>query len=521
MIYKRKWPAAVFLLPAFVFMVIFLFYPFIRNIIDSFFNVSQLGAPHGAFIGAENYLKIIPGLETTDPNMVIAVKNTLLLMACTIVFQVGIALVLALMVDTIQKGSQVFRILFFFPIVVSATALGLLFNLMLMTRGPINQLIESLGGTRIIFKEQYTFLTMAIPVVWQYVGFYFVILVTGLNNISEDVKEAAEIDGATGFKRIRYITLPLHRRVHRGAGRGAVSAEQARVPREGLLERGAVMKIGRKRIYPSHVLIYILLSLWALTTVFPFLWVLISSFKNKDIIQTDAFSLRFAPTLDNYVKTFTKPPQSVWMAYFNSILISGVVTVLVVLLAGMAAFAMVRYRFRGRRFLDSLIIASLMFPVFSTIIPVFQMLSAINVTDSPVGVILPQIAGNLSFAMVILMGYIRSLPVDLEESAFLEGCNVFQVFYKVILPVCRPAFATVAIFSFLWSYNDLFTQLFFLRSPEKWTITRFLNEVSSQFGTDYGMMCAVVTLIFVPVMIVYVFLQKNIIKGLTAGAIKG
>lgn len=115
MIYKRKWPAAVFLLPAFVFMVIFLFYPFIRNIIDSFFNVSQLGAPHGAFIGAENYLKIIPGLETTDPNMVIAVKNTLLLMACTIVFQVGIALVLALMVDTIQKGSQVFRTLFFFP----------------------------------------------------------------------------------------------------------------------------------------------------------------------------------------------------------------------------------------------------------------------------------------------------------------------------------------------------------------------------------------------------------------------
>ena len=237
-----------------------------------------------------------------------------------------------------------------------------------------------------------------------------------------------------------------------------------------------------------------MLSLWALTTVFPFFWVLISSFKNKDIIQTDAFSLRFAPTLDNYVKTFTKPPQSVWMAYFNSILISGVVTVLVVLLAGMAAFAMVRYRFRGRRFLDSLIIASLMFPVFSTIIPVFQMLSAINVTDSPVGVILPQIAGNLSFAMVILMGYIRGLPVDLEESAFLEGCNVFQVFYKVILPVCRPAFATVAIFSFLWSYNDLFTQLFFLRSPEKWTITRFLNEVSSQFGTDYGMMCAVVTL---------------------------
>ena len=127
----------------------------------------------------------------------------------------------------------------------------------------------------------------------------------------------------------------------------------------------------------------------------------------------------------------------------------------------------------------------------------------------------------MAFAIVILMGYIRGLPIDMEESAFLEGCNVFQVFYRIIMPVCRPAFATVAIFAFLWSYNDLFTQLFFLRSPQTWAITRFLNEVSSQFGTDYGMMCAVVTLIVVPVLIVYIFLQKNIVKGLTAGAIKG
>ena len=213
MIYKKKWPALVFLLPAFLFMGVFLYYPFIRNIIDSFYDVPQLGAAHGAFVGWENYLKILPGLSTTDPNMIIAIKNTLLLMACTIVFQVGIALVLALMVDSIRRGSQLFRTLFFFPIVVSATALGLLFNLMIMTRGPVNQLIESLGGQRIIFKEEYTFLTMAVPVVWQYVGFYFVIFVTGLHNISEDVKEAARIDGATGLRRIWYITLPLLRNV--------------------------------------------------------------------------------------------------------------------------------------------------------------------------------------------------------------------------------------------------------------------------------------------------------------------
>ena len=282
------------------------------------------------------------------------------------------------------------------------------------------------------------------------------------------------------------------------------------------------MAIRSRRRFPfAQVAAYTVLILWALTTVLPFLWVIINSFKNKDIIQTNAFTLMFEPTLDNYIKTFTRPPQSVWMAYLNSLVISGTVTVLVMLLAGMAAFAMVRHRFKGRRLLDSLIVASLMFPVFSTIIPVFQMLSAIRVVDNPIGVILPQTAGNLAFAIVILMLYIRGLPIDMEESAFLEGCNVFQVFYRIIMPVCRPAFATVAIFAFLWSYNDLFTQLFFLRSPQTWAITRFLNEVSSQFGTDYGMMCAVVTLIVVPVLIVYIFLQKNIVKGLTAGAIKG
>lgn len=277
----------------------------------------------------------------------------------------------------------------------------------------------------------------------------------------------------------------------------------------------------RKRFPIAQAAAYAILIIWALTTVLPFLWVIVNSFKNKDIIQTNAFSLLFDPTLDNYIKTFTRPPQSVWRAYLNSLVISGTVTILVMLMAGMAAFAMVRYRFKGRRLLDSLIVASLMFPVFSTIIPVFQMLSAIRVVDNPIGVILPQTAGNLAFAIVILMGYIRGLPVDMEESAFLEGCNVFQVFYRIVVPVCRPAFATVAIFAFLWSYNDLFTQLFFLRSPQTWAITRFLNEVSSQFGTDYGMMCAVVTLIVIPVLIVYIFLQKNIVKGLTAGAIKG
>lgn len=274
-------------------------------------------------------------------------------------------------------------------------------------------------------------------------------------------------------------------------------------------------------------LIYIILIVWALTTIYPILWVIINSFKDKKHIMSDAFSLPFGDlfTLGNYAEAFEK--VAILSAYRNSIIISGAVAVLVILMAGMASFALVRYRFRLNKTLYSLVIAAMMFPVFSTIIPVFRMeygwglAGSGNVWLSLISVILPQTAGNLAFAMVVLTGYMKGLPIELEEAAFMEGCNAYQIFFKVIMPLTKPSFATVGIFSFLWSYNDLFTQQFFLRNKEEWAITRLLLEISSREGTNYGLMAAVVTLVVVPLLIVYVCLQKYIIKGMTAGAVKG
>ena len=274
-------------------------------------------------------------------------------------------------------------------------------------------------------------------------------------------------------------------------------------------------------------LIYIILIVWALTTIYPILWVIMNSFKDKKHIMSDAFSLPFGDlfTLGNYAEAFEK--VDILSAYRNSIIISGAVAVLVILMAGMASFALVRYRFRLNKTLYSLVIAAMMFPVFSTIIPVFRMeygwglAGSGNVWLSLISVILPQTAGNLAFAMVVLTGYMKGLPIELEEAAFMEDCNAYQIFFKVIMPLTKPSFATVGIFSFLWSYNDLFTQQFFLRNKEEWAITRLLLEISSREGTNYGLMAAVVTLVVVPLLIVYVCLQKYIIKGMTAGAVKG
>ncbi|MDO5601526.1 MAG: sugar ABC transporter permease [Oscillospiraceae bacterium] len=220
MIYKKKSPLFLFLIPAFAFMTVYLYYPFVMNIYNSFCKIRALGTASKGFNDPlyENYTKLF-----TDAAMGTAFKNTMLLMLCTIIFQVGIALLLALLIDNITVGTKFFRTVYFFPIVISAGALGLLFNLLFLYPsqgvssvggGPINTIVGALTGQNgpamIDWKSMENWMfTMFLPIMWQYVGFYFVIIITGLNNISADIYEAASIDGADGMKRIRYITLPL------------------------------------------------------------------------------------------------------------------------------------------------------------------------------------------------------------------------------------------------------------------------------------------------------------------------
>lgn len=273
--------------------------------------------------------------------------------------------------------------------------------------------------------------------------------------------------------------------------------------------------------------IYIILIFWALTTIYPLIWVVLNSFKVKNEIIANSFALPVGElfTMANYKRAFDRVP--IMGAYLNSLIVSGTVTIVVMALAGMASFALVRYKFKGRDFLMSVVVASMMFPAFSTIIPVFRMEASWGITNtsnrwlSLLSCALPQIAGNLSFAIIVLTGYIRSLPIELEEAAFMEGCGPFQIYTKIVIPLAKPSFATVAIFSFLWSYNDLFSQTFFLRLKTQWAVTRLLKELTAMEGTNYGLMAAAVTIVIVPVIIVYACLQKYIIKGMVAGAVKG
>lgn len=213
MLYKKKLPLLLFLLPGLLLMLVFLFEPFVENFINSFYDMKSVIRHQGqnlTFLGLDNYHKFLH-----DPRIRTATLNSLKMMILAVIFQVGTAFILAILVRQVKKGQSLFKTVYFFPIVISATAIGLLFKLFYnYNSGMLNQLMNSLGLDAVNWLGTRTaFLMVSIPILWSYVGFYFVILLAGLDSISDDIYEAASLDGCSGRKQIFYITLPLIRNV--------------------------------------------------------------------------------------------------------------------------------------------------------------------------------------------------------------------------------------------------------------------------------------------------------------------
>jgi len=202
---KKKKYAILLLLPALFLVGVFIYYPLFATFYYSFFDWRDF-SNYKTFVGLDNYRQMIEDYAVRK-----ALINTLIMMVCVIVFQVGIALVLALIVDSIKAGYKFFRTVFFFPVVISGTAIGLMFYLAYgYDYGLLNAIVTAFGGQKRVWVTENSALTMVlIPVIWQYVGFYFVIFLAALTKVPQDIYESALIDGITGIKKAVYITIPL------------------------------------------------------------------------------------------------------------------------------------------------------------------------------------------------------------------------------------------------------------------------------------------------------------------------
>ncbi|MFF8653034.1 carbohydrate ABC transporter permease [Streptomyces huasconensis] len=271
----------------------------------------------------------------------------------------------------------------------------------------------------------------------------------------------------------------------------------------------------RMRSLPVHV------TAWGVGVVMitPLLYAFVSGFKSTDQLSRNPFGLPSPWVTSNYTDILAS--GAFWRMLGSSTLIAVGTTVLTVGSAALAAFALARFAFRGRDVLFTLFTIGLMFPFAVAILPLFILLRTFGLLDDPWGVILPQAAFGLPMTIVILRGFFREIPGELEEAATLDGCSPFGFFWRILLPMARPALGTVSVLAVVASWNNFLLPLLVFSEPTWWTIPVGVQQFQGQYATDIARVFAYLVLAMVPALAFYAVAERQLIGGITMGATKG
>jgi raffinose/stachyose/melibiose transport system permease protein len=210
-----------------------------------------------------------------------------------------------------------------------------------------------------------------------------------------------------------------------------------------------------------------------------------------------------------------------WTELLNSAVITSISTIVAVGVSALAAFVFARIAFRGREALYTLFVLGLLFPVAVAILPLYIVIRGLGLLDNPLGVALPQAAFALPLTIVILRPFFRSIPTELEDAANIDGCGTFGFFWRVLLPLSRPALATVAVLVVVASWNAFLLPLLILGDSSQWTLPLGVMNFSTEYTTDIARVLAFTTLAMIPALAFYVLAERQLIGGLTSGAVKG
>ncbi|MGW1726072.1 carbohydrate ABC transporter permease [Streptomyces sp. NPDC002306] len=253
--------------------------------------------------------------------------------------------------------------------------------------------------------------------------------------------------------------------------------------------------------------------------VVPLLYAVLSGFKSTDELSRNPFGLPDRWLTGNYTDILRA--GDFWRLLGNSTLIAVLTTVLVVAVSALAAFSFARFAFRGREALFTLFTMGLMFPFAVAALPLFLLLRSLDLLDNPLGVILPQAAYGLPMTIIILRGFFRQIPGELEEAATLDGCSPFGFFWRVLLPMARPALGTVSVLAVVTSWNNFFLPLLVFTDSTWWTLPIGVQQFQGQYSAEYARVFAYLVLAMVPALAFYSVAERQLVGGLTAGATKG
>ena len=270
---------------------------------------------------------------------------------------------------------------------------------------------------------------------------------------------------------------------------------------------------------PLHIVIMVLALVWMIPTV----GLLISSFRPADLISTTgwwtAFQTPFKFTLDNYKAVLTQ--NGMGRSFINSLIITIPGTIIPILVAAFAAYAFAWMKFPGRNAIFIIVVGLIVVPIQMTLIPVLKLYTNLHLVSTFPGIWLAHTAYGLPLAVYLLRNFFVSLPKEIIESAGLDGASSTTIFFRIIIPLSIPAIASLAIFQFMWVWNDLLVALIYLQTPQLAPMTLTINNLVSSFGTSWQLLTAAAFISMALPLVVFFSLQRYFVTGITAGATKG
>lgn len=256
----------------------------------------------------------------------------------------------------------------------------------------------------------------------------------------------------------------------------------------------------------------------AVTCIFPLLWMISSSLKTQQTIFSNMSLIPKSPAWYNYVLAWTK--GNFGMYFLNSLFYTVTVVTGIVIISSLAAYAFSRLEFPGKNIFFFILIATMMIPIPGGLIALYVLLLKLNLVNTRLGYILPQINAGLALGVFLLKTFFDKIPKELEDAARIDGCNKFQVYLHVALPLAKPALAVLVIFNVLTVWNEYVLALLILNDQKLMPLQRGLMVFQGQHITEYPVLMAGITITVVPIIIVYLIMQRHIISGIAAGALK-
>ena len=266
---------------------------------------------------------------------------------------------------------------------------------------------------------------------------------------------------------------------------------------------------------------YSILSVIVVLVFVPIVILVFGALKTRGELLSHPYALPIPPRWENITLILGQPTYLFWQMMRNSLVVMLLVTLGVVVICSLAAFVFARMDFRGKNWAFNLFTLGLMFPINVAILPVYFVLRQMNLIDNLWGVIIVQTAFQLSGNIMILRGFFTAIPAELQDAAYIDGCTAFDIFWRVLLPLAKPALAAVAALTMIMSWNDLLVPLVVLNSDRFWTLPLGTMQFQGQYGQDLALVSAFVALSALPTIIFYLFAERQIVSGLTAGAVKG